>query len=265
MTEDQIAYSDNSANLAISLIDLTSLTNEESEQDIILLCKQAKSIAGNTAAICIFPQFIATAKQQLIHQQTPDIKIATVVNFPKGNSDIQTVMQETNDAIILGADEIDLVFPYQALINGNSDIGFDVVHACKKVCGTNTLLKVIIESGELKQPRLIKQASEIAIAAGADFIKTSTGKVAINATLAAAEIMLKVIYQQNANVGFKAAGGVKTLADASQYLSLAMDILGASWLNASHFRFGASSLLTHLLASLDSASTHDNSPDKIGY
>jgi len=246
------------ANLAISLIDLTSLTNEETEQDIISLCQQAKSTAGNTAAICIFPRFIPIAKQQLLAQQTVNIKIATVVNFPSGGIDIDTVLQETKAAIKLGADEIDVVFPYRALIDGNSEVGFDLVHACKKLCGKEIILKVIIESGELKQSRLIKQASEIAITAGADFIKTSTGKVAINATLAATEVMLKVIKDINANVGFKAAGGVKTIDDARAYLSLVFDVLGASWLNSNHFRFGASGLLNNLLTTLNHASSNDS-------
>jgi len=249
------------ANLAISLIDLTSLTNEETEQDIISLCQQAKSAAGNTAAICIYPQFIPVAKQQLLAQQTANIKIATVVNFPSGGIDIDTVLQETKAAIALGADEIDVVFPYQALIDGNSEIGFELVHACKNLCGKGILLKVIIESGELKQPTLIKQASEIAITAGADFIKTSTGKVAINATLEATEIMLKVIKDIKPNVGFKAAGGVKTIDDARAYLTLAFDVLGPSWLNSSHFRFGASGLLNNLLTTLNRpcvSDTHNN-------
>lgn len=239
------------ATLSLTLMDLTSLTNTESEQDIISLCKQANSSAGDTAAICIYPRFIPIAKAQLAKQNTPHIKIATVTNFPHGNDNIDIALNETIEAVNLGANEVDVVFPYKALIDGNESIGFELVSACKKACGNNVLLKVIIETGELNTPALIKKASEIAINAGADFIKTSTGKVPVNATPEAASIMLNVINDLNPNVGFKAAGGVRNAEDAEVYLHLVFNTLGASWLNATHFRFGASSLLNSLLVTLD--------------
>ena len=158
-------------------------------------------------------------------------------------------MAETRAAIAYGADEVDVVFPYKALIEGDESVGYDLVKACKEVCG-DTLLKVIIESGELKTPERIKRASEIAIEAGADFIKTSTGKVPVNATLEAAEVMLNVIKEKNPNIGFKAAGGVKDAQTAKAYLDLAREILGEDWVTPGHFRFGASSLLNNLLAEL---------------
>ncbi len=236
--------------LAISLIDLTSLTDQETAEDIITLCKQAKSIAGNTAAVCIFPKYITLAKQQLQAQNTPFIKVATVVNFPNGNSAIDNVIHETQTAIALGADEIDLVFPYRALMAGNSDIGYQLVKACKSLCDNNTVLKVIIESGELKDPLLIQQASKIAIAAGADFIKTSTGKVAVNATIEAANIILTTIKNSGENVGFKAAGGVHSMADVKQYLQLITEHCNDAWLTPKLVRFGASKLLDNLLTTL---------------
>ncbi|WP_426370088.1 deoxyribose-phosphate aldolase [Pseudocolwellia sp. HL-MZ7] len=239
------------AALSLSLIDLTTLTNNENDSDIIALCQQAKSSVGETAAICIYPKYIPVAKAQLAKQNTPNIKIATVTNFPHGNDNVESAVNETLEAVNLGADEVDVVFPYKALIAGNADIGFELVKACKAACGSNVLLKVIIETGELSTPELIKQASEISINAGADFIKTSTGKVAVNATPEAAKIMLNVINDLNPNVGFKAAGGVKDVDDAEVYLSLVFDILGASWLSKTHFRFGASSLLGNLLITLD--------------
>lgn len=235
---------------ALQLIDLTSLTNTETDQDIIHLCQQANSPAGTTAAICIFPRFIPLAKKTLKAQETPQIKIATVVNFPAGNDDIAIALAETQAAVAYGADEVDLVFPYRALIDGSTTIGFDMVKVCKQACGNLAKLKVIIESGELKSDALIQKASEIAINAGADFIKTSTGKVPINATPEAASIMLNVIKNKNLNVGFKAAGGVKSTEDSRVYLALADNILGDDWLDTNHFRFGASSLLTNLLDTL---------------
>ena len=238
------------AKRALSLMDLTSLTDSESTQDIIHLCQQAKSPAGETAAICIFPRFIPIAKKTLLAQGTSHVKIATVTNFPHGNDDIEIALAETYAAVAYGADEVDLVFPYQALIAGNETVGFDMVQQCKKACGDKAVLKVIIETGELKSEALIRQASEISIKAGADFIKTSTGKVAVNATPEAAKIMLTVIKEINTNVGFKAAGGVRNADDAAVYLGLADTILGSDWADTQHFRFGASSLLASLLDTL---------------
>ena len=246
----QVNQSGETAQIALSLMDLTSLTNTETDSDIITLCQQAKSPAGKTAAICIYPRFIPIAKKQLEAQGTPDIKIATVTNFPHGNSDIDIAVAETKAAVAYGADEVDVVFPYQSLMSGDSETGAKLVSACKEACGDNVLLKVIIESGELKSPELIKKASELSIDAGADFIKTSTGKVAVNATLEAAEIMLKVIAEKNTNVGFKPAGGVKDDQGAAEYLDIASSILGDDWVSNQSFRFGASSLLPNLLSAL---------------
>lgn len=240
------------AQRALHMMDLTSLTDIETSADIIQLCKAAKSACGNTAAICIFPRFVPLAKKTLAAQGTPEIKIATVTNFPHGNDDIEIAVAETKAAVAYGADEVDVVFPYRALINQNDSIGYDLVKACKKACGKSKL-KVIIETGELKTDKLIIKASEICIAAGADFIKTSTGKVAINATPKAAELMLNVIKNKNPQVGFKPAGGVKNAEDAAIYLDLAGNILGENWATKDNFRFGASSLLTNLLNTLGSS------------
>ncbi len=208
---------------------------------------------GNTAAICIYPRFIPLARKVLREQGTPEIRIATVTNFPHGNDDLDIALAETNAALAYGADEVDVVFPYRALMAGNEQIGFDIVKACKDACAkAGALLKVIIETGELKDAALIRKASEISIKAGADFIKTSTGKVPVNATLESAELMLQVIHDMGVGkeVGFKPAGGVRTAEEAAQYLALANRIMGDNWVDARHFRFGASSLLGNLLATL---------------
>ena len=238
------------AQQALSMMDLTTLTDNETSEDIIALCKQAKSVKGNTAAICIYPRYIPVAKKQLAEQGTPEINIATVTNFPHGNDDVAIAVAETKAAVAYGADEVDVVFPYRALIAGNEDIGFELVKACKEACGNDVQLKVIIETGELKTDVLITKASEISIAAGADFIKTSTGKVAVNATPEAAKLMMQVISEKNPAVGFKPAGGVKSAEDAKVYLDMATAILGNEWLTPSRFRFGASSLLNNLLVTL---------------
>ncbi|GGZ94874.1 deoxyribose-phosphate aldolase [Ignatzschineria ureiclastica] len=251
------------ARLALSLMDLTTLNQDDTDEKIIALCQQAQSPAGNTAAICIYPRFIPLARKTLRAQGTPEIRIATVTNFPHGNDDLEIALAETNAALAYGADEVDVVFPYRALMAGNETIGFEMVKACKEACAQKgALLKVIIETGELKEPALIRKASEIAIKAGADFIKTSTGKVPVNATLESAKLMLEVIRDLNVGdrVGFKPAGGVRTAEEASEYLTLARSIMGDQWLDARHFRFGASSLLGNLLATLNGESvTADSS------
>ncbi len=238
---------------ALQLMDLTTLNDDDTGNTIIRLCHQAKSPAGNTAAVCIYPRFISLARTALREQGTPLIRIATVTNFPHGAADIALALAETDGAIASGADEVDLVFPWRALMAGNDEIGFALVKACKEACAAaGVLLKVIIETGALQHPFLIRQATEIAIHAGADFIKTSTGKVAVNATLASAQIILSVIRDQNASdrVGFKAAGGVRTTQDAAQFLQLTDDIMGKKWADPRHFRFGASGLLESLLTTL---------------
>lgn len=237
---------------ALKLMDLTTLNDDDTDTKVIALCHDAKTAVGNTAAICIYPRFIPIAKKTLREQGTPEIRIATVTNFPHGNDDIEIAVAETKAAVAYGADEVDVVFPYRALIAGNEQVGFDLVKQCKAACG-DILLKVIIETGELKEEALIKKASQICIEAGADFIKTSTGKVPVNATPEYARMMLEVIRDMGVakTVGFKPAGGVRTAQDAVLYLAMADELLGADWADSMHYRFGASSLLTNLLNTLE--------------
>ncbi|MDF2154448.1 deoxyribose-phosphate aldolase [Vibrio sp. CAU 1672] len=238
---------------ALKLMDLTTLNDDDTDEKVIALCHDAKSAVGNTAAICIYPRFIPIAKKTLREQGTPEVRIATVTNFPHGNDDIEIAVTETKAAVVYGADEVDVVFPYRALMAGDEKVGFELVKQCKEACGDNVLLKVIIETGELKEEALIKKASQICIEAGADFIKTSTGKVPVNATPEYARMMLEVIRDMGVaeTVGFKPAGGVRTAEDAAAYLAMADEILGDNWVDARHYRFGASSLLTNLLNTLE--------------
>ena len=241
------------AEKALSLMDLTTL-NDDTDAKVIALCQNAKTSFGTPAAVCVYPRFVPIARKTLKQLGIEQVKIATVTNFPHGNDDIEIALAETQAAIAYGADEVDVVFPYRALMAGDEQIGFELVKRCKAACAeNNVLLKVIIESGELKTEALIRKASEISIQAGADFIKTSTGKVAVNATPESAKVMLETIRDLGVadKVGFKAAGGVKTTAEAKLYLALASEILGKTWADSAHFRFGASSLLANLLATLN--------------
>lgn len=239
------------ARLALSLMDLTSLNDNDTNQSIIDLCNKAATEAGNVAAVCIYSQFIEVGRKALNEAGLEGFSIATVTNFPAGGDDIEVAKQQTADAVQAGADEVDLVLPYKAVINGNYTVAAEMVKACKEICRGKAVLKVIIESGELKKPNLIAMASDIALDNGADFIKTSTGKVPVNATLEATEIMLgRIKASGREDVGFKAAGGIRSLEDATAYLKLTAEIMGEEWITPEHFRFGASGLLDNLLHSL---------------
>lgn len=243
------------ARKSISLLDLTNLNDDCSEKDIVDLCARAQTQYCNTAAICIWKKFVPQAKSLL---EGTGIKIATVVNFPHGGTDTDAVLGEVETAIINGADEIDLVFPYQAYLAGDIDVCIDQISRVRDACQSPILLKVIIETGMLVEDDVIYSASRLAIDCGADFIKTSTGKVAVNATPHSAEIMLKAIADSKQAVGFKPAGGIKTVEDASVYLELASTILGTEWASPSTLRFGASGVLTNLLATLEGAEPANN-------
>lgn len=236
------------AAVALSLLDLTNLKDDCTPAQIETLCARAQSPYGNTAAICIWPRFVAQARSILGTDHA--VKIATVVNFPAGDMEVADVSAEAREAIADGADEIDLVIPYGAFLAGNEQAVTDMVTAVKAECTGPVILKTILETGELKDAALIQRASELAIDAGSDFIKTSTGKVAVNATLEAADIMLRAIRASGRKVGFKPAGGIGSVADAALYLSLAETIMAPDWAMPSTFRFGASSLLDDILSVL---------------
>ncbi|MGG7518941.1 deoxyribose-phosphate aldolase [Allorhizobium undicola] len=236
------------AAVALSVLDLTNLKDDCTAAEIETLCARAQTAHGATAAICIWPRFVAQARA--IFGENGLIRIATVVNFPSGDLAVDEVVRETVQAIADGADEIDLVIPYRRFKEGDEAAVAGMVRAVRAVCPQSVLLKTILETGELKDPQLIRRASEIAIAEGSDFIKTSTGKVAVNATLEAADIMLQVIRDSRRNVGFKPAGGIGSVADAALYFRHASAIMGENWIMPSTFRFGASGLLNDIDAVL---------------
>lgn len=233
---------------ALGLVDLTDLNAHSSDSAVAELCKKADTPFGKVSAICIWPRFVKGAVPLL---KGSGVKIATVVNFPSGDAETAEVVMETEKAIKDGADEIDLVFPYMAFKRGKQDEAGEQIGIIASVCKGRALLKVILETGELREPKLIRAASDLAIAEGADFIKTSTGKVQVNATIPAATEMLKAIKASGRkDVGFKAAGGIRTVEDAGKYLALADDIMGAGWVSPATFRFGASGLLDDIQAVL---------------
>ena len=233
---------------ALSLLDLTDLTDTCTPQAIDALCDKAVGPNGTVAAVCIWPRFVAQAKARL---DGSGVRVATVVNFPAGGEKTLEVEAETRQALDDGADEIDMVMAYRAVIARRPGFAETQIVRIKETVGERAALKVILETGELKDAALIQSCSTIAVDAGADFIKTSTGKVAVNATPDAAEIMIKAIKDSGKPCGFKAAGGVKTVDDAARYLQIAADIMGPDWASATTFRFGASGLLNALNAAIE--------------
>ena len=232
---------------ALACLDLTDLGDSTSQEAATRLIARGQTAFGPVAAICIWPQFVSGAAQRL---RGSKIHLATVINFPAGGEDIERAVDDVRQALRDGADEIDLVMPWRALLRGEHALPRAMIEAVAGCLPAPCRLKVIIESGELGDPALIDAASRIAIEAGAHFIKTSTGKTPVSATPAAARTMLTAIRESDRQVGFKASGGVRSLADAKLYLDLADEIMGPDWASPETFRFGASGLLDALLDAL---------------
>jgi deoxyribose-phosphate aldolase len=237
------------ARRALGLVDLTSLNDDDTADVIAALCERAVTPLGNVAAVCIHLPFVRQAAQTL---RGTGVRVATVVNFPAGMESGDEVAAATSAAIADGADEIDVVLPYERYAAGDRDAALDVVSATRAAADGATL-KVILETGRIGGPEVIHAAAADVLAFGADFVKTSTGKLQPGATLDAARPMLEAIRAAGRG-GFKAAGGVRTAEDAGTYLELADEIMGEGWTSPATFRFGASSLLADLLGQRASGS-----------
>ncbi len=240
--------------LALCMIDLTTLEGMDTEGKVIQLCQKAMrphvSAPGlpHVAAVCVYPNMVKTAKDEL---EGSGINVASVATaFPSGMTTLQMKLDETKRAVADGADEVDMVISRGAFLKGEYDYVFDEIAAVKEACG-EVHLKVILETGELQTFQNVRKASDIAMHAGADFIKTSTGKIQPAATQPVTLVMLEAIrdfyYKTDRMVGMKPAGGIRKAKQAIQYLILVKETLGAQWLTPEYFRFGASSLTNDLL------------------
>jgi deoxyribose-phosphate aldolase len=243
--------------IALSCIDLTTLEGSDNDQKIKDICYQAKrfKVNGtdipNVAAVCFYPPFAKLAKKQL---ENTGIHVACVAGaFPSGQSPLDVRLAEVRYAVEQGADEIDMVISRGKFLEGDFDYVFNEVKAHKEACG-DAHLKVILETGELKTLSNIRKASDIAIAAGADFIKTSTGKIPVAATLEAFIVMLDAIkehYEKSGKmIGIKPAGGIRQADEALNYLLVLEHVLGEQWMNNEWFRIGASSLANNVLEAI---------------
>ena len=240
------------ARRAIPLIDLTSLNDDDTDERIAKLCGASKTPFGSVAAVCIYGRFVQTAKR---HLQESKVRVAAVANFPAGTASLDDTVAEVKQLIAAGADEVDVVLPYRRILGGEEQPAHDLLAACRKACGPTRTLKAILETGAYGENRAkVTAAAELAIRGGANFIKTSTGKIAIGATPFAATCILETIKRHAAKVGFKASGGIRDAAQAAQYLDLADRIMGAGWATPATFRFGVSKLLDDLVARLKAAS-----------
>lgn len=243
--------------LALSMIDLTTLEGKDTAEKVKRLCYKAGHLHGSlvglpsVAAVCVYPNFVRVAKKEL---QGSGINIASVSTaFPSGQSTLEVKLSDTKFAVEEGADEVDMVISRGKFLSGEYNFVYDEIAAVKEVCGT-AHLKVILETGELDTLDNIRKASDIAMYAGADFIKTSTGKISPAATMPVTFVMLNAIkdyYNKTGiKVGMKPAGGISTAKIALQYLVMLNETLGEAWMNKDLFRFGASSLANDILMQL---------------
>ena len=243
--------------LALNMIDLTTLEGKDTPGKVRQMCYKAAHLCDQlpglptVAAVCVYPNHVRTAKQALVGT---NIKVAAVSTaFPSGNSTEEIKISDTKFAVSEGADEVDMVISRGKFLAGEYAFVFDEIAKIKEACGS-ARLKVILETGELSTLDNVRLASEIAIQAGADFIKTSTGKIQPAATMPVTLVMLQTIkdyYRKTGKmVGMKPAGGISTAKVAINYLVMLHETLGNNWMNNHWFRFGASSLANDLLMQL---------------
>ncbi len=240
--------------LAISMVDLTTLEGADTPGKVSSLCAKARhpdpldESVPSAAAVCVYPDLVSHARAAL---RGSSVKVASVATaFPSGRASLAVKLLDVRDAVTAGADEVDMVIDRGAFLSGRIGLVFDEVVAVKEACG-DAHLKVILEAGELVTYDNVRKASWLAMLAGADFIKTSTGKVSVNSTLPTCLVMLEAVRDfaemTGALVGVKVAGGIRTTKDALRYLVLVNETTGAAWLSPDRFRIGASSLLNDLL------------------
>lgn len=243
--------------LALNMIDLTTLEGKDTQGKVKQMCYKAQHLADHladiptVAAVCVYPNHVKTAKQAL---GSSGILVASVATaFPSGNSSLSIKLQDTKLALDNGADEIDMVISRGKFLEGDYNFVFDEIAEIKNACG-NARLKVILETGELSSLENIRKASDIAMLAGADFIKTSTGKIQPAATMPVTLVMLEAIRDYydltGIQVGMKPAGGISSAKGALQYLVMLHETLGTQWMSNEWFRFGASSLANDIIMQL---------------
>jgi deoxyribose-phosphate aldolase len=240
--------------LAVAMVDLTTLEGADTPGKVTAMCGKARRPdpaspdVPAVAAVCVYPDLVAVARKAL---DGCAVKVASVATaFPSGRASLPVKLADTRDAVAAGADEVDMVIDRGAFLAGQYGKVYDEIRAVREACGT-AHLKVILETGELSTLDNVSRASWLALLAGADFIKTSTGKVSPASTLPVAQVMLSAVRDYELatgrRAGVKVAGGIRTAKDAIRYLVLVNETAGPCWLTPALFRIGASSLLNDLL------------------
>jgi deoxyribose-phosphate aldolase len=248
--------------LAVAMMDLTTLEGKDTAGKVRQMCQKAllpletDASIGPVAAVCVYPNLVTVAKKALARSTVKVASVATA--FPSGQSPLPVKLDDVRRAVEFGADEIDMVIDRGAMLSGDYRKVFDEIASTKEACG-HAHLKVILETGELGSLDVVRKASEIGIAAGGDFIKTSTGKIVPAATPQVTLVMLEAIrdhfYATGHKVGMKPAGGIRTAKQALHYLVIVKETLGDAWLTPDLFRFGASTLLNDVLMQLEKERT----------
>jgi deoxyribose-phosphate aldolase len=247
------------ARIALACLDLTSLNDADTEADVIALCQRAVGVHGAVAAVCVWPRFARVARAHADHA----VRVAAVANFPDGSTDIARTLRDVDAIVQAGAQEVDVVLPWRALLADDHAACAALLRATRHACN-GLALKVILETGELRDDATIERAARLALAEGADFLKTSTGKTPVGATPQGAAVILRTIAADAAarlRVGFKASGGIRTVAAAVPYIDAVERQLGAQALKPARFRIGASSLLDDIEAVLAGAAAAPTSND----
>jgi deoxyribose-phosphate aldolase len=238
------------ARIVLPCLDLTSLNDADDAAAVAALCERAQGPRGSVAAVCVWPRFVAQARAALPHS----VRVAAVANFPEGALDVERAVRDSTTIVEAGGDEIDLVLPWAAFAAGERHPCAALVAAVR--CATvGRTLKLIIESGELRMAPLIRDACELGLDEGVDFLKTSTGETPVSATPDAARTMLATIarHARCGTAGFKASGGISRVADAVAYVELVTEHLGDAALVPARFRIGASALLGDIATVLGGA------------
>jgi deoxyribose-phosphate aldolase len=236
--------SDDDLRRALAVVDLTRLERPDEAEALDALAAKAVTDAGRVAAICVYPEWIERVLG-------PGVPVAAVVNFPAGEDDPDLAAREAGQAVEAGAAEVDVVVPWRAFLAGDGAAIGRTVGATRSAIGDDVGLKAILETGSLGGADAIRAAAGQALAAGADFLKTSTGKVGEGASLEATRVLLEVV-RDAGHGAVKASGGIRTAEQAAAYLALADEVMGPGWATPERFRIGASSLVDDLLARLQS-------------
>ena len=253
----------NLLNLSLSMIDLTTLEGSDTAEKVQQLCYKAKHLDSsldnipNVAAVCVYPNLVSIAKKEL---KESNIKVASVsTSFPSGQSSLKVKIADTIIALDSGADEIDMVISRGKFLKGEYNFVYDEIAQIKDLCG-KTHLKVILETGEIGNLESVRIASDIAISAGADFIKTSTGKLSNSSNMPVVLVMMYAVrdyyIRTGKKIGIKPAGGISNSKQALQYLVMLNEVLGYEWMGKELFRFGASRLANDILMQLKKIDTN---------